>query len=68
MRKADYNRRAAECLAFAKTSRDEDERTQMLLMATRLRQLAIQRQNKPDQRKRKSNRQVLPLLSISVGS
>jgi hypothetical protein len=46
MGKEDYYRRAAECRAFARTSRDEDERTQMLIMANTLQQLAIQRENR----------------------
>jgi hypothetical protein len=45
MRTEDYDRRAAECRAFAQTSRDEDERAQMLIMANTLQQLALRRKN-----------------------
>jgi hypothetical protein len=42
----DYRRRATECLAFAKIARDEEERTQMLIMANTLNRLAVEREKK----------------------
>jgi hypothetical protein len=38
-----YFRRAVECLAFAKSARDEEERVQLLVMANNLRRIAIDR-------------------------
>ena len=38
-----YFRRAVECLAFAENARDEEERVQLLVMASNLRRIAIDR-------------------------
>ena len=38
-----YLRRAVECLAFAKTARDAEERVQLLVMANNLRRIANDR-------------------------
>jgi hypothetical protein len=56
MGKEHYNLRAAECLAFARTSRNEEERKQMLLMATTLEQLAVQRETRANEKQHKKTR------------
>jgi hypothetical protein len=38
-----YFRRAVECLAFAETARDPEERAQLLVMANNLRRIAMDR-------------------------
>jgi hypothetical protein len=38
-----YFRRAVECLAFAETARDPEERVQLLIMASNLRRIAMDR-------------------------
>ena len=38
-----YFRRAVECLAFAETARDAEERVQLLVMANNLTRIAIDR-------------------------
>ena len=43
---AQYRRRSRECLAFAKTARNEDERMQLLIMASTLERLAVDRERK----------------------
>jgi hypothetical protein len=48
----DYRRRATECLAFAKISRDEEERSQLLIMASTLQRLAVEREKRPAKRAR----------------
>jgi hypothetical protein len=50
MSKQDYRRRAMECLAFAKISRDEEERSQMLIMANTLQRLAAERETRLQKR------------------
>jgi hypothetical protein len=41
-----YLRRASECLAFAKTARDPEERAQLLVMANNLRRIASNRRQR----------------------
>jgi hypothetical protein len=41
-----YHRRAAECTAFAKIARDEEERSQMLNMAEMLQRIAVEDEKK----------------------
>ena len=42
-----YLRRAVECLAFAATARDAEERVQLLVMANNLRRIAKDRSRRP---------------------
>jgi hypothetical protein len=55
MSKLDYRRRAKECLAFADISRDEEERSQMLIMASVLWRLAVEREMKEAKRANKES-------------
>jgi len=45
--KEGYLRRAVECLAFAATARDPEERVQLLVMANNLRRIATDRTRRP---------------------
>ena len=45
--KEGYLRRAVECLAFAATARDPEERVQLLVMANNLRRIATDRSRRP---------------------
>jgi hypothetical protein len=55
MSKLDYRRRAQECLAFADISRDKEERSQMLIMASVLCRLAAEREIKEANRANKES-------------
>jgi hypothetical protein len=55
MSKQDYRRRARECLNFARISRDEEERSQMLIMASTLQRLAIERETKAAKTQKKDS-------------
>jgi hypothetical protein len=41
-----YRRRADECLAFARNARNEEERSQLLIMANTLERLAADREQR----------------------
>jgi len=51
-----YHRRATECLSFASNARNEEERSQLLIMARTLEQLALKSEKKSEEPRKTHSR------------